>query len=149
MKRGGSRDHRDLARLGELGDSAHQPRDDGLLALHQDAEVDGDRADLDSVGGGVVLGEGQMLGGVQQRLARDAADVEAGAPESGAFFHQADLEAELGRAERADVATRAGTDDDEVVGVHVQTPSSRRDGSSIACFTLTRKVTASRPSTSR
>jgi hypothetical protein len=41
---------------------------------------------------------------MQQRLAGDAADVEAGAAERGALFDQSDLEPELRRAKRADIA---------------------------------------------
>jgi hypothetical protein len=66
------------------------------------------------VGGGVALGEGDVFGGVEEGLARDAADVEAGAAEGGAFLDERDLEAELGGAEGAHIAAGAGADDDEV-----------------------------------
>ena len=55
-----------------------------------------------------------MLAGVEQRLAGNAADVEAGAAERGAFVDERDLEAELRGAKGADVAAGAGADDDEV-----------------------------------
>ena len=47
------------------------------------------------------------LGGVQQRLGRNAADVEADAAQHRPAFDQRDLEAEIGGAERGGIA--AGT----------------------------------------
>ena len=58
----------------------------------------------------------EQLGGVQQRLRRDAADVEAGAAEGRALLDHRGLQAELRRANGADIAAGAGADDDEVVG---------------------------------
>ena len=48
------------------------------------------------------------LGGVQQRLGRNAADVEANAAQHGPAFDQRDLEAEVGSAERGGVAAGTG-----------------------------------------
>src|SRR5205823_1585367 len=59
-----------------------------------------------------------QLGGVKQRLGRDAADVEAGAAERLVLLDHHHLHAELRRADRAEIAARAGTDDDEVVTGH-------------------------------
>lgn len=70
------------------------------------------------MGGGVGFGEGVVFGGVQQGLGRDAADIQAGAAQGGAFIDEGDLEAELGGAEGANVAAGAGADDDEVEGRH-------------------------------
>jgi len=53
---------------------------------------------------------------VEQGFARDAADVEAGATQGGAFFYDGDVEAELSGTEGADVAAGAGADDNEVEG---------------------------------
>ena len=58
----------------------------------------------------------EQLGGVQQGLRGDAADVEAGAAMGGALLDHRDLQPELRRADRADIAAGAGADDDEVVG---------------------------------
>ena len=52
----------------------------------------------------------------QQRLGRDAAPVEADTPEQLALDDRG-LEPELRRADRSDIAARAGAEDDEVVGV--------------------------------
>ena len=58
----------------------------------------------------------EALGGVQQRLGRDAADVEAGAAEGGALLDHGHLQAQLGRADGAHIAAGAGADHDQVVG---------------------------------
>ena len=60
-----------------------------------------------------------MFRRVEEGLGGDAADVEAGAAEAdligfGSLLDDRDLFAELGRADRADVAAGAGADDDEV-----------------------------------
>ena len=61
-----------------------------------------------------------VLRGLEQRLGRDAADVEAGAAEAGLALPvlpvvDADgLEAELRGADGGDVAARAGADDGDV-----------------------------------
>ena len=60
----------------------------------------------------------QLLGRVQQRLARDAADVEAGAPQRLAPLDAGGLEPQLGAADGADIAAGAGTDHDDVVAGH-------------------------------
>src|SRR5205807_4779655 len=51
-------------------------------------------------------------------LGRDAADVEAGAAERLVLLDHHHLHAELRRADRAEIAARAGTDDDEVITGH-------------------------------
>ena len=53
------------------------------------------------------------LGRAQQRLGRDAAPVQADAAEIGALDDRG-LESELRRADRRDIAARAGADDDHV-----------------------------------
>ena len=58
----------------------------------------------------------EHLRGVEQRLGRDAADVEAGAAEGLALLDHRDLQAELGGADGADVAPGASADDDDIVG---------------------------------
>ncbi len=65
--------------------------------------------------GEVVPGLLVEFGGVQHRLRRDAADVEAGAAEGGVLFDHGGFQAELRRANGADIAAGAGADDDEVV----------------------------------
>ena len=75
--------------------------------------------------GDAVIGEAVervlvLLGGFEQRLRRDAADVEAGSAERPLagrvrpFLDAGGLQAELGGADRGDVAGRTGADDDDV-----------------------------------
>ena len=65
-----------------------------------------------------LLGFGDHLGGVQQRLGRDAADVEAHPAQRAAGVDHHDLLAEVGGPERGGVATGPGAEDQDL-GVHV------------------------------
>ena len=84
--------------------------------------------------GEVVPGRLEVLGGLQQRLGGDAADVGAGAAERrlavGAFrlVDARDLQAELRGADRCDVAARPAADHHHVKGLHISSVS--RAGSS-------------------
>lgn len=109
-------DNGDLAGFGELGDAAGEFGDDGVLLFQHGREIDFEIGEREAVVGGVMASEGDVLGGVEEGLARDAADVEAGAAEGGSFVDEGDLEAELGGAESADVAAGAGADDNEIEG---------------------------------
>ena len=60
----------------------------------------------------------QLVGGVQQGFGRDATDVQAGAAQRIAAFDHGDVQPKLGRADGADIAAGAGTDDDCVVVCH-------------------------------
>ncbi len=66
----------DLALFGQAGQPAGEPGDDAVLPAAQGVEVDGGGGE-GQPGVGHLLGFGDHLGGVQQRLGRDAADVEA------------------------------------------------------------------------
>ena len=91
-------------------------RHDFVLALEHLREVDAQIADTDAVLGGVLAEELDMLRGVQQRLGRDAADVDAGAAERLVHLDADGDEAELGGADRGDIAARAAADDHDVGG---------------------------------
>ena len=86
-----------------------------LVGLHR-REIELRRADLDAERLEAVAGEIEHLGGVEERLRRDAADVQAGAAEGRALLDDRDLEAKLGGLDGADVAAGAGADDGEIVG---------------------------------
>ena len=73
-------------------------------------------ADADAVRRRGVLSELIMLGRRQQRLGRNAADVDAGAAERLVHLDADGVEAELGGADRGDVAARSAADDDDVGG---------------------------------
>src|SRR5665647_2067882 len=71
-------------------------------------------AELLALAGGV-----SDLGCVQQRLGRDTAEVQAGAPEL-AFLDQGDGQAQLGGTQRAGVTAAASTQDDDVLSlIHI------------------------------
>ena len=85
-------------------------------------EIELRRADADAHLGEGMAGLLEHFGGVQQRLRRNAADVEAGAAVGRALLDHRDLQAELRRADGADIAAGAGADDDEIVG-HSEIPA--------------------------
>ena len=96
-------------------DALHVGGDHLALARQHPAEVEPDIAvHQHAVVGELVPRLLVMLAGLQQRLGRDAADVEAGAAERRPLLHAAHLHAELGGADGADIAARAGADHDEV-----------------------------------
>ena len=106
-------DDLDLARLRHATESARQLADDLVLPRAELVEVDLRRAERDAV-----LGEHLRLvhhrGDVQERLRRNAADVEAHAAQRKVALHQHGLLAEVGRAECSAVATRPGTKDEHL-----------------------------------
>ena len=107
----------DLVLLEQELDALGVGADDLTLAGLHLLEVERDGADIDAMLGELVLRLVEMLRGLQQRLGGDAADIEAGAAECRALFHAGDLHAELGGADRADIAAGTGADDDDVEAV--------------------------------
>ena len=81
-------------------------------------------AEHDAVRGEIVAGFLEQVRGLQQRLGRDAADIEAGAAEGRALLDHGHLHAELGGADRRHIAARSGADHDEIEGFvcHDATP---------------------------
>ncbi len=75
-------DQLDLVLAEEEVDAAGVLADHLVLARHHRREVEPDRADLDAVRGQRVPRLVEFLRGLQQRLRRDAADIEAGAAEA-------------------------------------------------------------------
>ena len=78
-------------------------------------EIELGRLDDDAERGEAMRRLVEHFGGVEQRLRRDAADVEAGAAEASSLFRHGDFHPELRGADRADIAAGAGADDDEIV----------------------------------
>ncbi|MNN08188.1 hypothetical protein D3C81_1210380 [compost metagenome] len=97
----------DLALLGHAGQALGQLTDDLFLVLAQLVQADLRRAVLDAQVTGV-RGVVDDLGGMQQRLGRNAAHVEADAAEVGVAFDEHGVHAQVGRTERGGVAARAG-----------------------------------------
>ena len=105
-------DHGDPAGLDQPGEALEEPGDDAVLvgvhAGHVDAVEAGPHAELLGLAG--LVGD---LGGVQQRLGGDAADVQAGAAEV-ALLDEADRQAELSGAQGAGVAARTRPENEYV-----------------------------------
>ena len=100
----------DLARLGHAGEAAGQLADDLLLPAAQLVEVDLRRAERDAVRRASAFDFVHHGGDVQQRLRRNAADVEAHAAERRVALDEHRLHAEIGGAERGGVAAGAGAE---------------------------------------
>ena len=115
----------DLVLLEQVVDALDVAVDAFVLELHHRGEVERRLTDLDAHLGEHVPGFLEQLGSMQQRLRRDAADVEAGAAEGLALLDHRHLHAELRRADGADIAAGAGADDDEVVGHGVEVTPRR------------------------
>jgi hypothetical protein len=98
--------HLHLAAPRQAGEAVGQARDDALLEGADLREVERGLAEGDAVGG-ERAGLAHDLGQVQQRLRRDAADVEAHAPEALVPLDQHHLLAEVRRAEGGRVAAGA------------------------------------------
>ena len=141
----------------EQGSDAHVKLGDDLVLVGEHrGDVEGELLGADEAVLLAVHGMLEDFGGVEQGLGGDAADVEARAAEGVILLHEGNLEAELAGFDGGDIATGAGADYDEIELRHcgrkdgkVQTPNSRRCGSSMYWRTLTRKVTASLPSMRR
>ena len=110
----------DLVLLEQVQDAVVVLRDDLVLAREHLRDVDREALDLDAVLGEGMAGVLEVLGRLQQRLRRDAADVGAGAARRGLavgarpVVDAGGLEAELRGADRGDVAAGAAADDDDV-----------------------------------
>ena len=105
----------DLALPGQSGQAAGEPRDHALLPGPQLVDVDRRSAERDAVLAHL-LGFSDDLGGVQQGLGRDAADVEADSAQGWPAVHKHDVLAQVGRPERGRVAARPGAEDEYVCG---------------------------------
>ena len=105
----------DLVLLEQIGDAVDVGGDRVVLVLHHRAEIELGRRDDDAEGREAMRRLVEHFGGVEERLGRNAADVEAGSAERLHLLDHGDLHAELGRANGADVAAGAGADDNEIV----------------------------------
>ena len=112
----GALERGDLVLPEQEGDALGRRVDHLALALHELGEVELRRADLDAVHGEIVARLLEQVRGLQQRLGRDAADIEAGAAEGRALLDHRHLHAELGGADRRHIAAGTGADHDEVEG---------------------------------
>src|SRR5262245_20010387 len=139
----------DLVLLEEAGDALREAAHDAVLPGHHRRQVELDAAHLHTVRGERAPHLPVVLARVEERLRRDAADVEARPAERRVLLDARDPHAELRGADRGDVAAGPGADDDEVETVGHQTSRRSRTGFSSRSFTCTREVTACSPSTRR
>ena len=109
-------DRRDAVFLEQIGDAVRVAFDDAVLALHHRGQVEFDLGQDDAVAGRLVLGLLEEFAGIEQGLARDAADVQAGAAERLGFplLDAGDFLAELGGPDGGDVPAGAAADDDQI-----------------------------------
>ncbi|EGE56106.1 hypothetical protein RHECNPAF_750070 [Rhizobium etli CNPAF512] len=105
----------DLVLLEQEGDAIDIRLHRRILVRHHIAKVERRRRNVDAERAHAVTGLMEHFGGMQQRLRRNAADVQAGAAIGGALFDNGDLEAELGCLDGADIAARAGSDNDHII----------------------------------
>ena len=110
-----------------LGQIAH----DLVLVRHHRVEIELDARHLDAVAGEPCLGVGVFLRCMQQRLRRDAADIEAGAAQGRRALDAGRAQPELGGADSRDIAAgaRAYYQDVEIMFAHGGSgwPSGTRD----------------------
>ncbi|MNP18380.1 hypothetical protein D3C76_1108630 [compost metagenome] len=101
--------------LEQGGHAAGQVLDDGVLAANHRRDVDADALGFDAVDFEAFVSLMVLVGAVQQRLGRNAADVQAGAAQSGLAFlvlvllDAGGLETELGCLDGGNVAAGART----------------------------------------
>mmetsp|Transcript_6430 Transcript_6430/g.14612 ORF Transcript_6430/g.14612 Transcript_6430/m.14612 type:complete len:483 (+) Transcript_6430:49-1497(+) len=106
---------RHLVLLEESLNTRREPRDGVILGLHHALDADADVADGDSVLVEVVLSVVVVVAGVEQRLGRDAPDVQARSSERASSFDARHLHSELSRLDGCDVPSRPSPDHDEVL----------------------------------
>ena len=119
-------DDLDLGLAQQAGDAIVEALDDTVLPgdglLQVELGLGGGQAEGRLAGGGMgrLL---ELLGDMDHRLGGDAADVEAGAAQLAALDDDG-VDAELAGADGADIAARAGADDEELAGDvgHVSLP---------------------------
>jgi hypothetical protein len=98
----------DLALFGQRGQSAGQLADGAVFPAAQCVHIDLWFTEAQAAVGHA-LDVFDHFRRMQQRLRRDAADVQADAAERGPAFDQRDLHAEVGGTERGGIAAGAGT----------------------------------------
>ena len=103
----GAPDDADLALLRQPIQAVGQTPDDPVLPFAQCARIDLRRAEADAK---LVHRFGFLddLGGMQQRLGRDATDIETNAPQRRPTFHQRHVQTQIGSAKGRGIASYSG-----------------------------------------
>jgi len=104
----------DLVLLEEELDTLGVVRDNLGLAGHHGGQIQFDLTDLDAMFGEVMTGGLVVVRRMQQRLGRNAADVQAGAAQGAALFNAGDLQAQLSSADGGDITAGTAADDDHI-----------------------------------
>src|SRR5262249_10424933 len=132
----------DFVLLEEIEDAVVAALHHLVLALQHRREVEVEALHLDAVLGEVMPGLLVVLGGLQQRLGGNAADVGAGAAEGGLavgalrFVDARRLQPQLSSANRCNISAGASSDHHYVERFHIS--RIRRAGSSSASLIATR-----------
>ncbi len=105
----------DLVLLHQELDALGQVVDDLVLAAHHGPQIELEAGDLHTVVGEFVRRHLVVVRRLQQRLRRDAADVETGAAQLAALFHHGRLEAQLRGADRRYVTAGSAANDDDII----------------------------------
>ena len=115
---GAAVDDLDACLLEQTGDAARQPPDNAVLPVDGATEIDGGRGDGDAElvpTLGHAANHVEFIGRMDQRLGGDAADGETGAAGL-AHIDDDGVDAQLSRADGADIAARASADDQKLAG---------------------------------
>ena len=99
----------------QLADAARQAGDDPLFAAEHGRQVEFDARQFHAVLGEAYASLVVAFARFEQRLARDAADAQAGAAERFFFFDAGDSQAELSAADGGHVAARPRADHEQVI----------------------------------
>jgi len=103
-------------------DSTGQGAHHLVLAREHLAQIEFDVACLDAVRGQPVAQVVVVMGGIEERLGGNAANVEAGAAQRTAAFDAGDLHAQLCGTDCCDITARSSPDHDQIISAHVVSP---------------------------
>ena len=154
-----SMEERDFVFLEQIQNAIVVLLDYRVFAGQHLRDIHGHAGGANAVVGKMVQRVVEVFAGLQQGLGGNASDIGAGAAGRRAtlgvfpFVDAGHLKAQLGCANRRDIAAGAGADNDDVKfcahGASDQISNKRREGSSIASLIATSPRTASRPSMMR
>ena len=111
-------ERRDLVSLHQRFHAAVHRLHDLVLAREHLRQIEADVVQNDAVFGRFLFRENKMVARSEERLARDATDVEAGAAEFLVFLDDGRFQTQLRRANRRDVAAGSRADDDDIKFIH-------------------------------
>ena len=112
-----------------MRDAAGERLDGSVFRLHDLLEVELDAAELDAARFEVLVRHVVEVRVLQERLGRNAADVQASAAERLALFDADGLEAKLRGLDGSDVAAWTAADDGQIGVISGQTSAKSRKGS--------------------